>query len=44
MTYKIAALDVFYDMDGLESCYIKEVLDCFRDEGVGDLSRSELNE
>ena len=31
-------------MDGRESRYIQEVLDCYRDEDAGDLRRSELNE
>ena len=41
---QISALDVFCEMDGRESRCIKEVLDWYRDEDAGDLSRSELNE
>ena len=42
---QISALDVlFYEMDGRKSRYIKEVLDWYREEDVGDLWRSELNE
>ena len=41
---QISALDVFYEMDGRESRYIKEVLDWYRDERATDLRRSELNE
>ena len=41
---RISALDVFCEMDGRESRYIKEVLDWYRDEDAGDLRRSELNE
>ena len=40
----ISALDAVYEMDGRESRYIKEVLDWYRHEDVGDLRRSELNE
>ena len=40
----IFALDVFYEMDGRKSCYIKEVLDWYRGEDDGHLTRSELNE
>ena len=38
-----SALDGFYEMDGRESRYSKEVLDWYRDEDAGDLKRSELN-
>ena len=38
------ALDVFYELDGRESCYIKEVLYWYRGEDAGDLRRSALNE
>ena len=38
-----SALDVFYETDGRESRYIKEVFDWYRDEDAGDLRRSELN-
>ena len=42
---QISALDdVFYEKDGRESRYIKEVLDWYREEDAGDLRRSELNE
>ena len=41
---QISALDLFYEMDGRESRYIKEVLVCYRNEDAGDLKRSELNE
>ena len=41
---QISALDVFYEMDGRESRYIKEVLDWYRDERATDLRRSESNE
>ena len=40
----ISALDVFYEMDGRECRYVKEVLDWYRDEDAGDFRRSELNE
>ena len=43
-TYKISALDAFYEMDGRKSRYIREVLEWYRGEDVGDLKRSELNE
>ena len=39
-----SALDVFYELDGRKSRYIKEVLDGYRDEDAGDLRRSELKE
>ena len=41
---QISALDAFYEMDGRESRYIKEVLDWYRDEDARDLRRSALNE
>ena len=41
---QICALDVFYEMDGRTSRYIREVLDWYRGEDAGDLKRSELNE
>ena len=41
---QISALDLFYEMDGRKSRYIKEVLDWYRDERATDLRRSELNE
>ena len=41
---QISTLDVFYEMDGRESRYIKEVLDWYRDERATDLRRSELTE
>ena len=41
---QISALDVFYEMDGRRSRYIREVLDWYRGENTGDLKRSELNE
>ena len=41
---QISALDVFYEMDGRKSRYIREVLDWYRREGAGDHKRSELNE
>ena len=41
---QISALDAFYEMDGRKSRYIGEVLDWYRDEGAGDLRRSELDE
>ena len=42
---QISALDdVFYEKDGRESRYIKEVLDWYREEDAGDLRRSDLNE
>ena len=41
---QISALDAFYRMDGRKSRYIREVLDWYRGEDVGDLKRSELNE
>ena len=40
----ISALDVFYEMDGRRSRYIKEVLDWYREEDAGYLRRSDLNE
>ena len=40
----ISALDVFYEMDGRESRYIREVLNWCRKGDVGDLRRSGLNE
>ena len=40
----IFALDVFCEMDGRTSRYIREVLDWNRGEDAGDLQRSELNE
>ena len=39
-----SVLDPSYEMDGRESRYIKEVLDWYRHEDVGDLRRIELNE
>ena len=39
----ISALDVFYEMDGRDSRYIKEGLNWYRQEDVGDLRRSGLN-
>ena len=41
---QMSALDVFYEMDGRQSRYIKEVLDWYRDERATDLRRSESNE
>ena len=41
---QISALDVFYEMDGRKSRYIREVLDWHRGEDAGDLKRSELSE
>ena len=38
------ALDEFYEMDGRESRYTREVLDWYRDEDAGDLMKSELDE
>ena len=38
------ALDVFFQIDGRQSRYIKEVLDWYREEDARDLRRSELNE
>ena len=43
-TYKMSALDPFYEMDGRKSRYIGEVLDWYRGEDAGDLKRIELNE
>ena len=37
---RISAFDVFYEMDGRESRYIKEVLDWYRDEDARDPRRS----
>ena len=42
-TYKISALDAFYEMAGRKSHYIGEVLEWYRGEDAGDLKRSELN-
>ena len=42
-TYKFSAVDAFYEMDGRQSRYIREVLDGYRGEDAGDLKRSELN-
>ena len=39
-----SALDAFYEMDGRKSRYIREVLEWYRGEDVGDLNRSKLNE
>ena len=36
---QISALDVFCEMDGRKSCYIREVLDCYRGEDAGDLKK-----
>ena len=41
---QISALGVFYEMDGRESRYIKEVLAWYREEDTGDSKKSELNE
>ena len=34
---QISSLNVFYEMDGRKSHCIKELLDCFRGEDLGDL-------
>ena len=41
---QISALDAFYEMDGLQSRYIGEVLERHRGEDAGDLKRSVLDE
>ena len=41
---QIFALDAFYEMDGRESRYIKEVSDWYREKDARDLRRNELNE
>ena len=41
---QISALDVYCEMDGRKSRYIKEVLDRYRAEDAGDLRRKDLNE
>ena len=41
---QFSALDVFYEIDGRKSRYVREVLDWFQGEDAGDLKRSELNE
>ena len=41
---QISALDVFHEMEGRESRYIKELLDWYRHVVAGDIRRSELNE
>ena len=41
---QIAALDLFYEMDGRKSRYIGEVLEWYRGEDAGDLKKNELNE
>ena len=41
---QISAFGAFYEMDGRESRYIRDVLDWYRGEDAGDLKRSELNE
>ena len=41
---QFSALDVFCEVDGRKSRYIKEVLGWYREEDDGDLKRNELNE
>ena len=41
---QISALDAFHEMDGRKSRDIGEVLDWYRREDVGDLTRSESND
>ena len=41
---QISALDVFNEMDGRKSRYIRELLDWYRGEDAEDLKRSEVNE
>ena len=41
---QISVLDVFYAMDGRRTRFIKDVLDCHREEDAGHLRRNELNE
>ena len=40
----ISALDVFYEMDGRKSRYIKNVLDWHREEDARDLGGNKLNQ
>ena len=40
----MSALDAFYEMDGRKSRYIGEVLEWYRGEDAGDLTRRELVE
>ena len=40
---QISALDIFHETDGRKSRYISEVLEWYREEDAGDLTRNELN-
>ena len=41
---QISASDAFYEMDGRNRRYIREVLEWYRGEDAGDLKTSEFNE